>query len=250
MEGGFPIIMDSELLEEALTGPHGALDVERTDVLPILLEERNQKIDGQTDVGRQVVSAHGHVASGHGETEHLLKLELDGTLQLLHLADHIVRVSDHRWKLAGFVQSGSQNTGNLLDERVRRHERVVFLSEFLDQLFVLVHLFQRLLVHASDSVGGGFIAMLLIPQNANGELGPGDVTKLDGTGETLFLLGVVVLQINLKFDGLEELPVLCFGQLQHSVDALQNRVAGDFAHFYELIFTNFKFFKQIETTQL
>ena len=46
---------------------------------------------------------------------------------------------------------------------------------------------------------------------------------------------------NLKFDGLEELPVLCFGQLQHSVDALQNRVAGDFAHFYELIFTNFKF---------
>ena len=32
---------------------------------------------------------------------------------------------------------------------------------------------------------GGFIAMLLIPQNANGELGPGDVTKLDGTCEKL-----------------------------------------------------------------
>jgi len=127
----------------------------------------------------------------------------------------IVRVSDHRRKLAGFVQSGPQNTGNLLDERVRRHERVVFLGEFLDQLFVLVHLLQRFLVHARDSVGGGLIAMLLIPQNANGELGPGDVTKLDGTGETLFLLGIVVLQINLKFDGLEELPVLGLRQLQH-----------------------------------
>jgi len=201
--------------------------------LPILLEKRNQEIDGQTDVGCQVVGSHGHVARGNGETEHLLKLELDGSLQLLHLADHIVRVSDHRRKLAGFVQSGPQNTGNLLDERVRRHERVVFLGEFLDQLFVLVHLLQRFLVHARDSVGGGLIAMLLIPQNANGELGPGDVTKLDGTGETLFLLGIVVLQINLKFDGLEELPVLGLGQLQHRVDALQNRVAGDF-----LIFKN------------
>jgi len=236
LEGGFPIIIDLKLLEQALTGPHGALDVERTDVLPILLEERYQEIDGQTDVGCQVVGSHGHVARGNGETEHLLKLELDGSLQLLHLADHIVRVSDHRRKLAGFVQSGSQNTGNLLDERVRRHERVVFLGEFLDQLFVLVHLLERLLVHARDSIGGGFIAMLLIPQNANGELGPGDVTKLDGTGETLFLLGVVVLQINLKFDGLEELPILGLGQLQHRVDALQNRVAGDFAHFYQLIF--------------
>ena len=43
---------------------------------------------------------------------------------------------------------------------------------------------------------------------------------------------------NLKFDSLEELPVLGLGQLQHRVDALQNRVAGDFAHFYELIFKN------------
>ena len=42
---------------------------------------------------------------------------------------------------------------DLLDERVRRHERVVFLGEFLDQLFVLVQLLQRFLVHARDSVG-------------------------------------------------------------------------------------------------
>jgi len=53
-------------LIQTLAGTHGALDVERTDVLPVLLEQRDQKVDGQTDVGRQVVRLHGNVADSHG----------------------------------------------------------------------------------------------------------------------------------------------------------------------------------------
>ena len=38
--------------------------------------------------------------------------------------------------------------------------------------------------------------------------GAGNGGKLDGSGETLVTLGVVVLQADLKLDGLEEVPLL------------------------------------------
>ena len=41
----------------------------------------------------------------------------------------------------------------LLDERVRSQESVVLLGQLLDQLLVLVHLLQGLLVHGRNSVG-------------------------------------------------------------------------------------------------
>merc|ERR1711931_446496 len=53
-------------LIQTLAGTHGALDVQRTDVLPVLLEQRDQEVDGQTDVGRQVVRLHGNVTDSHG----------------------------------------------------------------------------------------------------------------------------------------------------------------------------------------
>ena len=37
-------------LEDALDLAHGALDVEGLDVLPVLLEEGNEEVDGQVDV--------------------------------------------------------------------------------------------------------------------------------------------------------------------------------------------------------
>ena len=60
-----------KFLIEALAGAHGALDVERADVLPVLLEERHQEIDGETDVGGQFVSLHGNVADGDGQAQDL-----------------------------------------------------------------------------------------------------------------------------------------------------------------------------------
>jgi len=217
-------------LEKALTGTHGTLDVERANVLPILLEERDEEIDGETDVGRQIVGLHGDVTRGHRQAEDLFKLELDRGLQFLDLGHHIVSVSDHRWELAGFVQSGTQNTWNLLDEGVGGQKGVVLLGELFDQFLVLVQLLQRLLVHARDAVGRGLIAMLLISEDADGEFRPRDMTQLHGTRESFFLLGIVVLQVDLKLDGFEEFPLLFLGLFQHGVDALQNRVAGYFAH--------------------
>lgn len=51
------------------------------------------------------------------------------------------------------------------------------LTELLDELLVLVQLLQRLAVHARDVVGLGLVAMLLISEDANGELGSRDVLE-------------------------------------------------------------------------
>jgi len=227
-ETSFPFLV------QTLAGTHGALDVKRADVLPVLLQQRHQEVDGQTDVGSQVIRLHGNVADSHGQAQDLLELKLDGGFQLLDLGDHVVSVSDHRREFTGLVQPGTQDTRDLLDERVGSQESVVFLGELFDQLLVLVHLLQGLLVHAGNTVGRGFIAMLLITKNANGELGPRNMTQLHGTRETLLLLRIVVLQVDLEFDGLQELSVLFLGLLQDSVDALQNRVTAHFAHFHVL----------------
>ena len=58
-------------LIQTLTGAHGALDVQRADVLPVLLQQRHQEVDGQTDVGGQVIRLHGNVADSHGQAQDL-----------------------------------------------------------------------------------------------------------------------------------------------------------------------------------
>ena len=48
-----------------------ALDVERADVLPVLLEKRDQEVDGQHDVGSNLVFGHLNVSNGDCEAQHL-----------------------------------------------------------------------------------------------------------------------------------------------------------------------------------
>jgi hypothetical protein len=58
-------------LVQPLGRSHGALDVETADVLPMLLEQGDQEVDGQMDVLHKHVLVHGHVADGHVQAEHL-----------------------------------------------------------------------------------------------------------------------------------------------------------------------------------
>ena len=53
---------------------------------------------------------------------------------------------------------------------------------------------------------------------------------LDSSGETLVLLGVVVLQADLEVHRLHELPLLLGAALQHGLDALIELVTGNLAH--------------------
>ena len=67
----------------------------------------------------------------------LLHLEFHGRSDIVDLAFHIVRVSQHGGELTGFVKTGSEKTGDLLDERLRSKESIVFLGELFDKFLNL-----------------------------------------------------------------------------------------------------------------
>ena len=53
-----------------------------------------------------------------------------------------------------------------------------------------------------------------ITEDADLHAGAGNVGKLDGTGETLITLGIVVLKSDLELDGLDEIALLFLAPLQ------------------------------------
>ena len=53
---------------------------------------------------------------------------------------------------------------------------------------------------------------------------------LDGAGETLVLLGVVVLEANLEVHRFNELPLLLGAALEHVLDALVELVTRHLTH--------------------
>lgn len=145
-----------ETLIETLGFAHGALDVERAYVLPVLLQQRHQEVDSQVDVVHQLIFCHLHVSNSHSQTEHLqqekhghvkcewdklkataihgyqsaylLHLEFDSRLDLIHLGHHVLIVGEQGGELASLVQPRSQDTRDLLDQRLRGQEGIILLG--------------------------------------------------------------------------------------------------------------------------
>ena len=109
-------------------GAHGRLEVQSADVLPVLLKQRHQEVDGHLDVHEQLLLGHGDVADGNTHAQHLLQLELDGGLDVLHLVSQGVAVGHQGRELTGLVKTGAQQTGNLLDDSLGGKEGVVLLG--------------------------------------------------------------------------------------------------------------------------
>ena len=104
---------------------HRRLDVERLDVLPVLLEQGDEEVDAyearnyetreatavesertQHDVGKDLVVGHLDVANGDTQAENLLKLELDRRADLGDLVRKVLRVRDGGGELAGLKRRG------------------------------------------------------------------------------------------------------------------------------------------------
>jgi len=191
--------------------PHGAFDVKRLDVLPVLFEEGNQEVDTEHDVGEDLVVVHVNMTDSDTQAQDLLELELDGGAHLVELVGEVLVVGHWGRELASLGETGPKETGDLLDEGLRGKESVVLLGEFLNELLVLVellqvinrHVFEVDLLRAID-VGG-------ISKNADGHARARNVGKLDSSRETLITLRVVVLETDLEFDSLDELALFLAG---------------------------------------
>ena len=187
---------------------HGGLQVQRLDVLPVLLQQRNEEVDRQHDVGNQLIFSHIEVTDSNTETENLLQLELDGGTELVGLIGQGIVVRDGSRELTDLVETRTQETRNLLNQSLGGKESIVLLGELLDELLVLVKLLKiinRLEFHTGTL---GLITMESITEDTDGHVGTSNVGELDGTRETLITLGIVVLQTNLEFKGFSELALL------------------------------------------
>jgi len=192
-------------LVQALGLAHGGLDVERTDVLPVLLQQGDEEVDGKHNVAEQFFVFHVDVTDGHTEAEHLLQLELDGGADFVDLGNQVVGVGDWSRELASLVETWTQQTWNLLDKSFGSNESIVLLGQLLNKLLVLVELLQVFSRHVRKVELQGFIAMMSITQHAHAHVWTRNRWQLDGTAETLVTLWIVVLETNLEFNGLSEL---------------------------------------------
>lgn len=125
----------------------------------------------------ELILGHANVSDGNGQTQNLLHLELDGGLHLIDLGVHRFAVGQQTGELTGLVQTGTQETGNLLDERLGGEESVVLLGQFLHQLLVLVQLLEGFGVHVRMAGSGCLVAMLLVAKNADLHLRARDVLE-------------------------------------------------------------------------
>ena len=172
--------------------------METLDVLPMFLEERNQKVHSQSDVLNELILSHLDVTNGHTQAKNLLHLELDGGLQIVHLRVQIVHMSYHGRELSGLnikdidtflllinlcsqaahlVEARTQQSGDLLDEGVRAEEGIVALGQPLHLLLVLVELLQVISRHGRDIPLLGLVDVSLVSQETNFELPPGDMSQ-------------------------------------------------------------------------
>jgi hypothetical protein len=218
--------MISVCLEQTLGLTHGRLQVQRLDVLPVLLQQGDEEVDGQHDVGNQLIFSHFEVTDGNTQTENLLKLELDGGTDFVGLIGQGVAVRDGGRELTNLVETRTQKTRNLLDQSLGGKESIVLLGELLDELLVLVELLKivnRLEFHTGTL---SLVTVESITKDTNGHTGTSDVRELDGTRETLITLGIVVLQTNLEFDSFGELTRLLGGSgLDLTDDISDGRIA-------------------------
>jgi len=226
-----PADVPTNPLVQALGRAHGSLDGQGAHVLPSLLQQRDEVVDGQHDVTNQLILSHADVTNSDTHAQNLLQLEFDGGLDVVHLVGEVLGVGNGCRELSGLGETGTEETGNLLDEGVRGNEGIVLLRQLLDELLVLVELLQVISAHGIDTMVLGTINVVLVTENANAHARTGDGGELDGSRETLVTLGVVVLEADLEFDGLEEVPLLgLVGVLKELLNVRTNAGDRDFRH--------------------
>ena len=109
-------------------------------------------------------------------------------------------MSDDLREHADSVEDGSEDGGDLLYEGVAGKQESVLLGPLLDEFLVLVEGLQEIEVDGIDVdlLVLHDVEVLGVSDQADLKAGSGDVGQADGAGETLVLLGVVVLEADLK----------------------------------------------------
>ena len=196
-------------LEINLDGwPHGGLDVNLSDVLPLFLEEGSQEVGSKLNVYDDLILVHANISDSDVEAHDLLHLKLNGGLDFVDLFLHIITTGEKGREFSSLGKTWSKKTRDLLDHVIGSKEEIVLLGELLNQLLVLVQLLQVLNTHMIHSNTISLFAMDRISKHAALEIWARDSRQSESAGETLVADRVVVLQRDLNLDGLSEVTLL------------------------------------------
>jgi hypothetical protein len=209
---------------------HGGLEVSGLEVLPVLLEEGDEVVDGEGGVLADFFFLHVDVTDAAAEAENLLELELDGGADFLNLISEVITEGNSGGELVGTVHVRTDNTGDGLDDGFGGEEGVELRAHLLDELLVLVELLEVFHGHGGDTFLLGDVFVLEIADDADLVVGAADVGEAEGAGEALITGGVVVLEVDLEVNGFEELTFLTGGK--DFLDSVLEDLRGDLGHDY------------------
>ena len=112
-------------LIQSLRLAHRAFQVKHLHVLPILFEKRDQEIDSKLGVLKDVLLIHATMSDGHVQAKNFLELKLDRSFDFVNLGGELLLLLHKSGELACLVQAWTKKTWNLLDQTLRRDERMV-----------------------------------------------------------------------------------------------------------------------------
>jgi hypothetical protein len=207
---------------------HGGLDVGGLEVLPVLLEEGDEVVEGEGGVLADFFFLHADVADAAAKAENLLELELDGGADFLNLIGEVVTEGNGGGELVGTVHVGANDTRDGLDDGLGGEERVETGAHLLDELLVLVELLEVFHVHGGDAGLLGLVFVLEIADDADLVVGTADVGEAEGAGKALVAAGIVVLEVDLEINGLVELALLALGE--DFLDGVLENLRRDLGH--------------------
>jgi hypothetical protein len=92
----------NQYLVDALGRRHRSLDRQAANVLPSLLQQRHEVVDGQHDITDQLILSHAHVSDSDTHTQDLLQLKFDGRLDFGDLGAQIFVVGDGGWEFTSY----------------------------------------------------------------------------------------------------------------------------------------------------
>lgn len=98
---------------------------------------------------------------------------------------------------------------NLFDQSFGSDEGIVFVSKFFDEFFVFVQFFEVVGGYGVNIIVFGMIEIVLVIEDVDGYVGVWYGGQFDGVGEMFVMLRVIVFEVDLQFNGFEE--VVFFG---------------------------------------
>lgn len=210
-----------------MNGAHGGLDVDDLNVLPLLLQERDEEVDGKNDVALKLISSEIDMTNRDRKAKDLLHLELDSVEKVADLLSGILTVGNDRGELTSSVKTGTHYSRKLLNEGIRSQESIVLLSKLTDELLVLVEVGDFINVHARNTLLLTDLLVLIVHEHADINMRSGGVGENERTSETLILSRINLLKSDLEFNSLDETSLLSLKGFSINIDFLALRVGED-----------------------